>query len=762
MASATTSTAFRVSDSTTSRKRSRSTRSPTSPSASTSAHHMHHHQQQQQERPRASTSAAHHRSRSSEQYSEYRPYPPRTSSHKVHRSFDSIYPRDRPRASNSKKQTAPLRISPDPPSLLAFASSFETLLDTQASKSSTHSAYSELVSFSTSNYPPSTLPNSALSDLIHSNATPSASSSSKSSFSSVSTSLVDNTIMTGSVATTAGLDLLGVLAEEVDWDPQQRGGAPHLAVQSNHEAKQKLWAGQILGSLGLIKPDGSRRGSFASLTSTALPKAEATGVAKLQPKQSKRGSSVEDPLNTMTLTKRTALFYENLYERLCAGIVPRAYIYPKLGRKWHDQDPTFAALALSISLLGLLGLTLPPAPTKGCGGDIDSELRQPFVMPSLTPRGQVTGELYSEAKPLIERILLLRLSSSGGGIGFGQTPTLETVLTSFFLSLALYNLDDGAGFTEWKDASFFRFCEAVTLAKILGLDQVRASTASVGVGGEVSEEVKVWMLLVRAERWWAEQKAGYACQMEARSEAVDSKKRVKTDEDYNDAQMSVKKQRRSETRTVEPLGFLTKLGFAGVRDDLLHRFHDLLDCWTRRCHSSSCRLDSEATVSIHDSLASLELFSHIHLAADPILVDLARQALRAKLWNACLHHNLVSTHAQGPLRPDQPLHIALDTLDLLEDLHQLVLRSLPAGAVEAEAAWEALQEIRDCVGKLPNGRFAAESFSFEQIEGSDESDEPSEGGSASAGERASWTTITRAAQSVMDNLDRFLGRAGTH
>lgn len=712
-------------------------------------------------RPRASTSTGHHRSRQFDDYNQFRPCSPR-SSHKEHLSYESVYPRDHLKPRKSKEQRAPLRITPDPPTLLAFASSFQTLLDSQAPISSTHSAYSELLSVSSSNYPPSTLPISALSDLIHSNATPSTSSSSKSSFSSVSTTLLDSN-MGDSVATTAGLDLLGILAEEVDWDPQQRGGAPHFAVQSHHEAKQKLWAGQILGSLGLIEPDGSRRGSFATLTSSALPKMDAE---KMQQNQARKAAGVvEDPLNTMTLTKRTALFYENLYERLCPGIVPRAYIYPKLGRKSHDQDPTFAALALSISLLGLLGLTLASSSAKTANGDIESELRRPFVMPSSsTPddkrsRTQDAAHLYSEARNLIERILLSRLSSPGGGIGFGQTPTLETVLTSFFLSLALYNLDDGAGFTECKDASFFRFCEAVTLAKILGLDQIGASTPATAAVGEATEEVKVWMLLVRAERWWAEQKAAYVCQMGARADAGEvSRKRIKTDDEF-DSVAPLKRQRRSETRTAEPLGFLTKLGFADVRNDLLHRYHDLLDCWTGRCNnSSSCRLTSEAAVRIHDSLASLELFSHIHPTADPILVDLARQTLRAKLWTACLHHDLVSTMAQGPLRPDQPLHIALDTLDLLEDLDQLVLRSLPTDAVAADAVKEALREIRDCVGKLPNGRFAGESFSFEQIEGSDESDEANEG----ASERASSTTIMRAAQSVMDNLDRFLGRAVAH
>ncbi|SPO19625.1 uncharacterized protein UTRI_00042_B [Ustilago trichophora] len=717
-------------------------------------------------------------------------------SHRGHHS--DHYPSSKLDSASSRKSltrkpnSAPLRISPDPPTLLAFASSFQTLLDSQAPISSTHSAYSELLSVSSSAFPPSTLPISALTDLINANATPSTSSSSKSSFSSVSTSLVDNSNMTGSVATatTAGLDLLGILAEEVDWDPQQR----QLAVlgqtlQSHHEAKQKLWAGHILGSLGLIEPDGSRRNSFSTLNSGILPKAEG-GYVKAreaeqktkQQQQSQRRTNPhgDDPLNTMTLTKRTALFYENLYERLCPGIVPRAYIYPKLGRKSHDQDPTFAALALSISLLGLLGLSLPTTPTRAGEAGLAAELAKPFTMPAAAPlasekrtRAQSPGELRMEAVRLIEKVLLLRLSSTGGGIAFGQTPTLESVLTSFFLSIALHNFDeaDDAGelgsFAEWKDASFFRFCEAVTLAKILGIDRVGSNAAAGGSEGEMSEEVRVWALLVRAERWWSERRVGYVCQMEAsslRDGHGGSRKRLISDHNDEDHASIASKHLRTAS-VLEPLSFLTKLGFSTVYEDLIYRFGEHVDCWSARCHPSTCHmLTTSAAISIHDSLASLDL-SHNHNNRDPILLDLARQTLRAKLWLACLHHNFISTvqhhSAAAPLRPDQPLHIALDTLDLLEDLDALVLRS-STGTMMAEAVREAILEIRECVAKLPGSRFAGESFSFELIDAADESEHGSPRGTQEGIKSNSTTTINRAAVSVIDNLDRFLNRVVGH
>ncbi|EST09695.1 hypothetical protein PSEUBRA_000069 [Kalmanozyma brasiliensis GHG001] len=596
-----------------------------------------------------------------------------------------------------------LRISPDPPTLLAFASSFQTLLDSQAPVSSTHSAYSELLSVSTSTYPPSTLPITALVDLVNSNVTPSTSSSK----SSIST-LPD---MVAGTVTTPGLDLLGILAEEVDWDPQQKGSpADQLSmlghVQSHHQTKQRLWAGHIFDSLGLT----SRRNSFATLNAPLKP---------ISPQKELKGCKLEaeDPLNTMILTKRTALFYENIYEQLCPGIVPRAYVYPRLGRKEHDHDAQFAALALSLSLLGSMGLILPkPASRSRKDSNRESE-NEAFVMPQISERSS-KAQPNSHAMALIEKILQVR-QGGGAGVNFGQAPTTEGVLTSFFLSLALYNLDDATRGADWKDASFFRFCEAVTLAKILGLDRAHSG-----------EEGKVRGLLVRAERWWASQRDGYVCQMD---EVQPSRKRCTSSSDAIPS-------KRPRSSPSEPLAFIAKLGFPSIRADLLYRFSNLVTCFDSLCVPSSCpKLTATAAIALHDSLATLQLDP----SADPILIDLTRQTLRAQLWTACLAHNLVSPHAQAPLRPDQPLHIALDTLDLLEDL-ELLRVHLPTD--QAQAIQEAVATIRGCVSRLPNGLFAAEQFSFEQMEGDD--------GEETAKESA--TTIGRAALGVIENLDRFL------
>lgn len=693
-----------------------------------------------------------------------------------------------PTSNTLPRRPSPHRLVSEPrTTLFDAASSFQTLIEAQACISSTHSASSELLSIAESRFPPSTLPISTLTNIVHASstsgsATPSTASSSKSSFSSASSLSTSTSAMGGAAAATApGLDLLGILAEEVDWDPQQRGspGSAQLALvghtlQSHHEAKQKSWATHILGSLGLVEPDSARKRSFSSLTAPFSPELREASVkahipallAEPDAKPARPCAAAKptsaDPLNTMVLTKRTALFYEKLYDRLCPGIVPRAYIYPKLGRRSHDQDPTFAGLALSISLLGMLGLTLPrPAATE--------DGQRPFAMPAI-PRDKHSKskgkrETVEEAARIIEAVLALRLSAPGGGAGFGQSPTLETVLTSFFLSVALYSLDDAADDDEWpslcawRDASFFRFCEAITLVKILGFDQLAQSDP----GEQTSDEASVVLLLARAERWWAEQRPEYLCQLEVGPRAAPARKRSRSEALEEAAPVKRNKQETLAGPLAEPLSLLIPLGFAGVRKALLQKFALSMDCWTGRCRRGrECRLASHVAVRIHDALGTLENVRRRQDSDDPILVDLARQALRAQLWIACLNHGLVDPRAEAPLRPDQPLHVALDTLDLLEDLHHLLRLQRSTSAV-ADAVREALHTIRECVALLPTGKFATHPFAFEQIQAGDEGDSPQpDSPSSDDGQHASnSTTITRAAQSVMDNLDRFLQRQVT-
>ncbi|KAN0066317.1 hypothetical protein ACQY0O_000411 [Thecaphora frezii] len=281
----------------------------------------------------------------------------------------------------------------------------------------------------------------------------------------------------------------------------------------------------------------------------------------------------EDPLSAQLLTQRTAVFFEHLYRDLCVGIFPRAYIYPKIGQNWQRQDAGFAALALSMSVLGLMGVQMPapqqqqqqhqqqeaamrgglnlsplgracsplerasPTLTRRYRSVIESlDVDAPFRPPTLPRDGTLapTTEQREQIVSLISLTLSTRAMAEGTA-SFGQQPGCASIMTSFFVSLALWCLQEGGEATSWadsptspastwRDASFLRFSESVTLAKILGLDRLAeeemlsARTQPQQQQHDRDDEarermLRTWALLVRAERWWASQGVGYRPQL---------------------------------------------------------------------------------------------------------------------------------------------------------------------------------------------------------------------------------------------------------
>ncbi|PWZ02999.1 hypothetical protein BCV70DRAFT_153925 [Testicularia cyperi] len=690
-----------------------------------------------------------------------------------------------------------------PRNLFSFASSFQSLLHSQAPISATHSAFSELLSVSSSTFPPSTLPIPTLPDLMTSDEATMSSLSSKSSS------------ISHEAGQSAGLDLLGALAEEVDWDPQQQNimGVPSRWGAKQHQlqqAKQKMWADQIFDSLGLLDMEHSRRNSLSTGALPAMANKHASEVAAVHNECDSRRSSI-DPLcsgpylDTIALTKRTALFYEHLYQPLCADIFPRAYMYPRLGRKQHTADPTFAALALSISILGQMGLSLPSSTDLGrSDAKLEAELVRPFVMPVLAkPRqsksNKSTGRSQSVDSSEIVRMIgeTLRLRSLESGVAsFGEKQSIESIMTSFFLSIALHSLDalhqqnNASTPTKdrWKHASFFRFSEAVTLAKIMGLDSTAIAAiqqerngiskeSRYGLNDEADElrrrHIKTWTLLVRAEQWWARQRPSYLCQLQTHVECSDNVAKQQSKRSASEDLPSSSRHRSSSRHSVEPLSILSELGFFQVRAELLAKHKDAVRCLVDCDSPSTCRqMTEDAAIKLHDSLAAMQVpDSRSHssssaregpegsAAVESVLLDLARQVLRCQLWRACEAHRLVTPDAAGPLRTDQVLHVALDTLDLLEDLHLLVLQPEP-GLAKAGVVRKALGEIRDAVAWLSTSLHVDNPFLLDEDAGYDSPsrhNHPSTGSrSITATPTSTTTTIRQGSQAILVDLERFL------
>lgn len=498
---------------------------------------------------------------------------------------------------------------------------------------------------------------------------------------------------------------------------------------------------------------------------------------------SNKEQGVPDPLSTYILTQRTALFFEHLYSALCPGIFPRAYVYPRLGKNWHQRDPSFASLVLSMSILGQM--LLKPSPQN------ESGFNPPVSKRSLTSEDRI------EIVRLISHTINLR-SLSEGIASFGQEPCCESIMTSFFLSMALWALDEDR---RWRGASLTRFSEAVTLARILRVDDLAAheihrssnSQQPKPLQEEQVRRLRIWALLVRAEKWWSSQQCGYRPQLwtpeaaarvpiEAKSakrqrspsidEAVEKKPRYLP---YRKAQELSSNPRpdfgvlnsalpsRSHWKEIQKaeasaplLTILSELGYEPSRTKLL----EILDpaellCWHGGCDKPCTKLDHTKALRIHDSLLSLEY-------QKDILLDLVRQALRCRLWQSSYEHGLVQQGNSQTLRPDQPLHVGLDTLDILDDLYEHVSETLGDQKLHICAL---LHEIASCIRSVSESQFQQEAFILEEdVTGSSdegEGDDEQENADSTFRESVSvtaektTTTIQQGSRAILFDLERF-------
>ncbi|EPQ31996.1 uncharacterized protein PFL1_00194 [Pseudozyma flocculosa PF-1] len=337
-------------------------------------------------------------------------------------------------------------------------------------------------------------------------------------------------------------------------------------LESKREIDSRSSRGARSASVSAFAPP-QQAGFTAAATCAAATTTTTTAKTKMEPpappiqSSSKTPPVREDPLSSQLLTQRTALFFEHLYRDVCFGIFPRAYIYPKIGQNWQKQDPSFAALALSMSVLGLLGARMPAddevakeakaAPVAKMTSpktdrrslldslDIDVPFRPP-ILPSFSDDNAraFTADQRDQVVSLISYTLSTR-SLSEGTASFGQQPGCTSIFTSLLLSLALWCLEEAeansnsatrpAAGSTWRDASFLRFAESVALAKILGIDKLaideatsqdsklvadRSTATPHGIDIEERERrIRTWALLVRCERWWASQRDDYRPQL---------------------------------------------------------------------------------------------------------------------------------------------------------------------------------------------------------------------------------------------------------
>ncbi|KZT55093.1 hypothetical protein CALCODRAFT_409741, partial [Calocera cornea HHB12733] len=336
------------------------------------------------------------------------------------------------------------------------------------------------------------------------------------------------------------------------------------------------------------------------------------------------------------LIPHIALFFERLHPIM--PIFTRAWLFARLDRSEHQQDPQFAALLLAMSALAL-------------------------TQPVQASEQAAVPEQQARARQLLEEACRMRASAL-----FGQHATIDAVLTSFYIFACLFGMKE-------DNAAWFRLTEAVTLGQLLKL-HLPGSYEGLEKGERERRLRTYWILCITESRAYALQR-GHPITFRGRPsqtmDAVSGGLQIGELDDF-------------------PVRHL-KL-FDSVDEDFI-------DCWNGRCAGRACRtLDAARALALHKQLSeplegahtpsqeSFEVFSSLtstwkrgEIQSADVLIT--QQWLLNRLWRLAMSHGLIDPAASEPaLRVDAPVTLAHAALAICNRLSMPSIEAHGIGYLE--------------------------------------------------------------------------------
>ncbi|KAN0065515.1 hypothetical protein ACQY0O_001352 [Thecaphora frezii] len=376
--------------------------------------------------------------------------------------------------------------------------------------------------------------------------------------------------------------------------------------------------------------------------------------------------SESHPLSDSVLIPTIALFFERLQSIM--PVFTRAWIFSKLDRSEHHFDPQFGSMLIAMSAFALI----QPV-----------EASDPVVVHARKRR----------VRKLLQEAVRMRTSAF-----FGDNPSLEATMTSFYIFGTLFGLGE-------ENAAWFRLREAVTLGHLLRLHEPAAYEQL--DKAEQERRLRAYWLLAITERAYAIQ-SGHSITFRGNPRAATASIRRK----FDDSELE---------------------DFPNIQSRLFDVVDEkFVDCWNKRCPGKGCDyLDAERAISLHDAIVSAEedpdprpstsvgsdfgerggggrvMAINNGLAGTPPMlikqephgstssysstsdwhkakvqkadVDVTRQWLLNRLWLTCLSHGLLTADSEHPcLRIDYAIDIARETLRVC---NALSLRSMEAHGI---------------------------------------------------------------------------------
>ncbi|EPQ30683.1 uncharacterized protein PFL1_01584 [Pseudozyma flocculosa PF-1] len=247
------------------------------------------------------------------------------------------------------------------------------------------------------------------------------------------------------------------------------------------------------------------------------------------------------PLADSVLIPTIALFFERLQSIM--PVFTRAWIFSKLDQNEHHVDPQFGSMLIAMSAFALI----QPV-----------EASDPVAIHARKRR----------VRKLLQEAVRMRTSAF-----FGENPSLEATMTSFFIFGTLFGLGE-------ENAAWFRLREAVTLGHLLRLHEPAAYESL--DKAEQERRLRAYWLLAITERAYAIQ-SGHSITFRGNPRAATAAIRRKFDvsqlEDFPNIQ-------------------------SRLFDVVDEKF---VDCWNKKCPGKGCTyLDAERAISLHAAIIGAE------------------------------------------------------------------------------------------------------------------------------------------------------------
>ncbi|EHK48440.1 hypothetical protein TRIATDRAFT_191111, partial [Trichoderma atroviride IMI 206040] len=354
------------------------------------------------------------------------------------------------------------------------------------------------------------------------------------------------------------------------------------------------------------------------------------------------------------------VYFDRLHPTM--PVLNRSTLFTKMYLQEHRHNPLFGSMILALCAFAI-------------------------TQPIFISERPTSSSRERQAKLLMNEAMKMR-----SFFDFGERPTLEAVMTSFFLFGSLFG-------TNQHNAAWLRLRETIDLAQTMGLDDSNAYQGA--LGEETDQNLRAYMVLFITERAYSIQKR-HPITLKQMRDSVPCISDDLLSSSSHGLLSGMIVFNEKDAAALMGLSALMQL-FSAIQDENI-------DCWNATCAATrgGCPKSNEETVLlVYEKLERAQgrhLYSHYDrlILDDQPLDDVAGDVLNGqtivtqhadilvtqkwlqnRLWYLCLAHNLLKLQSPHPeLQFDYAVHLAESTLALCQKLPLSFMEAHGVGLIE--------------------------------------------------------------------------------